>query len=105
MGAGKVTIKLERTENLLQITVSDDGVGMEEDVLAQLNDRLDKSGKAIREQPAEKGGVALTNVNNRIHLLYGEEYGLTFYALPGDFIAAELIMPAETAAAPEGAQA
>ena len=47
MGAGKVTIKLERTENLLQITVSDDGVGMEEDVLAQLNDRLDKSGKAI----------------------------------------------------------
>lgn len=93
MGAGKVTIKLERTENLLQITVSDDGVGMEEDVLAQLNDRLDKSGKAIREQPAEKGGVALTNVNNRIHLLYGEEYGLHAFSMPGVGTDVQITLP------------
>ena len=38
----------------------------------------------------------------RLHLSYGEEYGLTFYALPDDFIAAELIMPAETAAEKSG---
>ena len=62
-------------------------------MLAQLNDRLDKSGKAIREQPAEKGGVALTNVNNRIHLLYGEEYGLHAFSMPGVGTDVQITLP------------
>ena len=29
-----------------------------------------------------KGGIALVNVNNRIHLLFGEEYGIHVYSMP-----------------------
>jgi len=83
IGAGKLTVQLERTEKLLTILVSDDGVGMDENVLLQLNERLDKSGRAFQEDKEERvGGVALVNVNNRIHLLFGEEYGLHVFSIP-----------------------
>ena len=83
IGAGKLRVKLERTEKLLTILVSDDGVGMDETALSQLNERLDKSGRAFQEDKEEHaGGVALVNVNNRIHLLFGEEYGLHVFSIP-----------------------
>ena len=37
IGAGKLTVRLERTEKLLNILVSDDGMGMNDAMLAQLN--------------------------------------------------------------------
>jgi len=83
IGAGMLTVQLERTEKLLTILVSDDGVGMDEFALAQLNERLDKSGRAFQEDKEEHtGGVALVNVNNRIHLLFGEEFGLHVFSIP-----------------------
>ncbi|HNW85769.1 MAG TPA: histidine kinase [Candidatus Limiplasma sp.] len=83
IGAGKLTVRLERTEKLLTILVSDDGIGMDENALLQLNERLDKSGRAFQEDKEEHvGGVALVNVNNRIHLLFGEEYGLHVFSIP-----------------------
>ena len=82
IGAGKLTVKLERTEKLLTILVSDDGVGMDNHALSLLNEQLDKSGRAFQEEKEESGGVALVNVNNRIHLLFGEEYGLHVFSIP-----------------------
>lgn len=83
IGAGRLTVKLERTEKLLIILVSDDGVGMDEHTLSQLNQRLDTSGRAFQEDKEEHlGGVAMVNVNNRIHLLFGEEYGLHVFSMP-----------------------
>lgn len=83
IGAGKLTVKLECTENLLTILVSDDGIGMDEQTLSRLNEKLDKSGRAFQEDKEEQhGGVALVNVNNRIHLLFGEEYGLHVFSIP-----------------------
>ena len=83
IGAGKLTVKLERTDKLLNILVSDDGVGMDETALAALNEKLDQSGRAFQEDKEERaGGVALVNVNNRIHLLFGEEYGLHVFSIP-----------------------
>ncbi len=83
IGAGKLTVKLECTEKLLTILVSDDGIGMDEQALSRLNEQLDKSGRAFQEDKEEQhGGVALMNVNNRIHLLFGEEYGLHVFSIP-----------------------
>ena len=61
----------------------------------KINDHI--SGKVTLT--SKSTGLGIRNINQRLHLSYGEEYGLTFYALPDDFIAAELIMPAETPAA------
>lgn len=94
IGAGKLTVKLERTEDRLVILVSDDGIGMDEATLSKLNENLDKSGLALHEQKDEsKGGVALVNVNNRIHLLFGEEYGLHVFSMPNVGTDVQIVLP------------
>lgn len=97
IGSGHLTIHLERTGKRLLIRISDDGAGMDEDALSQMNERLSKSGKAFAAQNSEsKGGIALINVNNRIHLLFGEEYGLHVFSMPGVGTDVEITLPAIT---------
>ena len=43
-----------------------------------------------------RGGIALCNVNNRIHLLFGEEYGLRVFSVPGVGTDVEILLPAIT---------
>lgn len=94
IGTGHLTIHLERSGKRLLIRISDDGVGMDEDVLSRMNERLGKSGQAFATQGTEtKGGIALVNVNNRIHLLFGEEYGLHVFSMPGVGTDVEINLP------------
>ncbi|MCL2866703.1 MAG: sensor histidine kinase [Clostridia bacterium] len=82
MGQGKLTVRLDIAQGRLRIRVSDDGVGMDEKTLMKLNERLGRSGRAFSQEQADTtGGVALVNVNNRIHLLFGEEFGLHVYSM------------------------
>ena len=97
IGSGHLTIRLERSGKRLLIRISDDGVGMDEASLARMNERLEKSGRAFASQNTEtKGGIALVNVNNRIHLLFGEEYGLHVFSMPGIGTDVEISLPAIT---------
>ena len=94
IGTGHLTIRLQRTEKRLLISVSDDGIGMDEEVLEQLNSRLGKGGIAGSQFKEEnKGGVALVNVDNRIRLLFGEEYGLHVYSMVGMGTTVEIALP------------
>ena len=62
-----------------------------------MNERLEKSAGAMSHQePEHKGGIALVNVNNRIHLLFGEEYGLHVFSMPGIGTDVEITLPAIT---------
>lgn len=95
IGTGHLTIHLERSGKRLLIRISDDGVGMDEEVLSRMNERLGRSGQAFASQGSEtRGGIALVNVNNRIHLLFGEEYGLHVFSMPGVGTDVEINMPA-----------
>lgn len=97
LGSGHLCIRLERSAKRLIIRISDDGVGMDETTLAKMNERLEKSGRAFDTQDSEtKGGIALVNVNNRIHLLFGEEYGLRVFSMPGVGTDVEITLPAIT---------
>lgn len=97
IGEGHLTIHLERSKHRLFIKISDDGVGMEEDALEKMNEKLEKSGSVFAGQDSEtKGGIALVNVNNRIHLLFGEEYGLHVFSLPGVGTDVEISLPVIT---------
>lgn len=93
-------IHLERTARLLLIRISDDGVGMDEQTLARMNGQLQKSAQTVAAQDAQdaqaRGGIALCNVNNRIHLLFGEEYGLWVFSVPGVGTDVEILLPAIT---------
>jgi two-component system sensor histidine kinase YesM len=70
-GGGKITINGEEGDNDYRIIVTDDGIGMDSERLAQITEGL--SGK----NPGDVKIYGLYNVNERIKLFYGEEYGIS----------------------------
>ena len=67
---GLITIKAEDSEGKIKITVSDNGVGMDEKTLSSL-----LSSTAVHSSSGN--GIGLANIDERIRLSYGEEYGLS----------------------------
>jgi len=95
VGTGHLTIHLARTGKRLLIRISDDGLGMDEVRLGSINEKLGKSSFSIASTEQEaKGGLALTNVNNRIRLLFGDEYGLHVFSIPDVGTDVEISLPA-----------
>lgn len=81
IGAGSLRIKIETTPVRLIITISDDGIGMTEERLREINGKLSRmSLDYIKPESESHGGIAAVNVNNRIKLLFGEEYGVCMYS-------------------------
>lgn len=96
LGTGKLVINLERTQKRLLIRVSDNGIGMDEKTLAGLNSRLGKNVLAVQHEERKKGGLALVNVDHRIRLLFGDEYGLHIFSVPGCGTDVEVTIPVVT---------
>ncbi len=67
---GKIRITGKEMEEGILIQIIDDGIGMEEEVL---NHILDK-----KKRVNQNNGVAVENVNRRLKLYYGENYGLHY---------------------------
>ena len=87
---GTVRIIIENSEKTLFLRVRDDGVGMSEEDVEALNRRLSQAGGETPETvnmsslPRKKrGGIALANVNTRVRLMFGDDYGLRVYSVPG----------------------
>lgn len=80
IGCGTIRINLKCTEKRLIIEIKDDGVGMEPDILEKLNHQLNQPVFESIQLSRNKGGIAIANVNNRIHLIFGEEYGIAVYS-------------------------
>ncbi|NLU53584.1 MAG: histidine kinase [Clostridiaceae bacterium] len=94
LGKGNLKIKVESTKSRLIITVSDDGLGFEEERLSILNNALNGiSVDYVKPDSEKKGGIALINVNSRIKLLFGEEYGLYIYSSPGAGTDVQITLP------------
>lgn len=85
---GKVEISISRSNQHVYIQVSDDGIGIEEEKLRQINEDLRNIRRGFQGGVVGKGGmgkagmgVSLLNIQERIHLLYGREYGLYLQSL------------------------
>lgn len=74
-----ISVHIETVENKLILLVSDDGAGMEEKILDRLRESLSNGETATRseEKQTNGDGIAIANINKRLKLLYGEEYGIT----------------------------
>lgn len=85
IGKGNLVIRICISNERLRIRISDDGMGMTEEKLKLLNEKMRRLTLDDVQEPenGRKGGIALVNVNNRIKLLFGEEYGITFYSREG----------------------
>lgn len=97
VGTGNLCIRFERTQKRLIIHILDDGVGMDEQTLMKLNRKLGKTVDTFSSQEEEKqGGIALANVDNRIRLIFGDEYGIHVYSVLGSGTDVEITIPIVT---------
>jgi len=78
---GTVSISIRKSAGIINISISDDGTGIDENKLDEINDELAKvSFSYIPDSRKDRGGIALYNVCRRIKLLFGEEYGIHIYS-------------------------
>lgn len=81
-GNGNVWITASSGKDRIELTVMDDGVGMNQTTLKDLQEKLEDS--SFRQTGREeKGGVGLCNVGDRIRNKYGKEYGISVESTPG----------------------
>lgn len=85
---GCIHIHGEKEGDIIRLTVRDDGVGMDEEELAQLRQQIEKPC-----QETEKG-FGLANVNERIHMYFGYEYGMKIESEKGKGTTVEIVIPA-----------
>ena len=65
---GTIRIRTQRGDSRLYLTVEDDGAGIPEDKLATLLDH----------------GIGVSNVNERLKVLFGNEYRMWVESKPGE---------------------
>ncbi len=86
-GDGEIRVTGRQEDGTVILSVSDNGVGMtQEEVHLVLSDssRIHKHGS----------GVGLVNVNNRIQILFGKEYGLSVESEPDEGTTVAIRIPA-----------
>ena len=71
--AGKIIIEGRHIENKLILDISDNGIGMTKETLQDLTDYINDKNEKFT-------GIALKNINKRLKLNYGEEYGLQIFS-------------------------
>lgn len=90
---GVIRIRLRTAGRRLILAVEDNGKGIADEELLRLNLSL-CDGPQRRDPKASPGsGIALQNVNARIRLMYGEDYGLSVYSILGHQTRVELALP------------
>lgn len=100
--AGKVEISISRSNQHVYIRVSDNGIGIGEKKLRQLNEDLRNIRRGFQGGVVGKGGldkagmgVSLLNIQERIHLLYGREYGVYLQSLESAGTDVCIVLPRE----------
>jgi two-component system sensor histidine kinase YesM len=81
--SGTIEINGKIHEERIILEVRDDGIGMDEETIAELLD----------ENVKNKKGFGLYNVEKRIKLFYGEEYGLRISSSPQRGTCVSIIIP------------
>ena len=69
MGDGYVDVDIQARDNRLEITVTDNGCGMDEEILEKFRDTI--------INPRENTGIGISNIVQRLRLFYGDDYTMT----------------------------
>lgn len=75
---GIVSVRVNASDDTLVITVTDNGVGMDAKIQEKLSRRIDEGAMRGSATDEEHMGIALVNIQQRLRLVYGSEYGLSF---------------------------
>ena len=94
---GVVTIEVMVTDQNLILMISDNGIGIPEDELEALNEQIHSRDRKLEEPTGgtHRTGIALPNINRRIQLLFGDDYGVNVYSTLGVGTDVEIMIPAD----------
>jgi two-component system sensor histidine kinase YesM len=88
---GLITIEARVEEEArLVIAVADNGRGMDEEALRRIEARLDDPGMETEDSYS----IGLSNVHQRLRILFGEPYGMSIQSEPGVRTVVTIAMPA-----------
>ena len=73
---GHIWVRAEQMEDMLLVTVADDGIGMSLTSLDQLNERI-RLGTRGLSSAGKITNIGLSNINDRVKMIYGPKYGVT----------------------------
>lgn len=82
---GSVFLKAVRKQDMVYITVADTGTGMTQEQIDEMNQHLSEYDESF--------GYGVRNVNKRIELLYGEEFGLHYLRNDYGGVTVEIRLP------------
>ena len=85
-GKGNLYIGARIEQKKLILTVKDDGIGIEEKMLEELE-------KALEEGRRIGSHIGLINTQMRIHLQFGKEYGISLESRQGDGTTVTIVVP------------
>lgn len=89
---GKIEIKSYKNNNTIIIEVKDNGIGIKRENLIILNERfLETNNNFITKNKAKS--IGLENVNKRIKLFYGENFGLKIESSYGIYTKVTITIP------------
>ena len=86
-GGGKIVIGAKGEGEDFVISVSDDGIGMSRERLEEVLKGLSGT------EPSENAIYGLYNVNERIRLKFGDEYGITLHSVYGEGSTCNILLP------------
>ncbi len=86
---GNLWVCARRKEDIITITISDDGIGMDEETLHE------NFFFTSKEKTAEtSSGYGVRNIHDRLYIAYGEPYGILCESTPGKGTTITLSIPA-----------
>lgn len=85
---GFIHVHGEKEGDLIRFVVRDNGVGMDEEDLNELREMINRPCKETEK------GFGLANVNERIRMYFGPEYGMTLNSVKGSGMTVEIVIPA-----------
>ncbi|WP_256759755.1 sensor histidine kinase [Cohnella sp. WQ 127256] len=86
---GRIILRADKFDNMLTITVKDNGSGLAPDTLKQIQGKL--AGIPITAE--KEGGYGLLNIHDRIQLSFGPNYGLSIDSIPEQGTCITLLLP------------
>lgn len=83
---GEITIRIYQQKGDILFSVSDNGVGMTEQECREI----------LRKEPGDQTGIGIKNVNDRIKIYFGDQYGLTITSVLDEGTTVTIRMPKVT---------
>lgn len=80
---GEITIRIREDGDDIILSVEDNGIGMTEEQCQEI----------LRKEPGDRTGIGIKNVNDRIKIYFGEEYGLTIASELDEGTCVDIRMP------------